>query len=55
MAPGTFAIYEPHQSGRDDFYLIVGTKQALLFDTGMGIGNLPHAIVARLTSRPVVV
>jgi glyoxylase-like metal-dependent hydrolase (beta-lactamase superfamily II) len=54
VAPGTFAIYEPHQSEETISYLIVGTKQALLFDTGMGIGNL-HAIVARLTSRPVVV
>jgi glyoxylase-like metal-dependent hydrolase (beta-lactamase superfamily II) len=54
VAPGTFAIYEPHQSEETISYLIVGTKQALLFDTGMGIGNL-HAVVARLTSRPIVV
>lgn len=54
VAPSTFAIYEPHQSEETISYLIVGTKQALLFDTGMGIGNL-HAIVARLTSRPIVV
>ena len=54
VAPATFAIYEPHQSEETISYLIVGTKQALLFDTGMGIGNI-HAIVARLTSRPIVV
>jgi glyoxylase-like metal-dependent hydrolase (beta-lactamase superfamily II) len=54
VAPATFAIYEPHQAEETISYLIVGTKQALLFDTGMGIGNL-HAIVERLTSRPVVV
>src|SRR5215470_3631274 len=54
VAPGTFAIYEPHQFEETISYLIVGTKQALLFDTGMGIGNL-RAVVARLTSRPVVV
>ena len=54
VAPATFAIYEPHQSEETISYLIVGTKQALLFDTGMGIGNI-HAVVARLTSRPIVV
>jgi glyoxylase-like metal-dependent hydrolase (beta-lactamase superfamily II) len=54
VAPGVFAIYEPHQSEETISYLIVGTKQALLFDTGMGIANI-HSIVARLTSRPMVV
>ena len=54
VAPGTFAIYEPHQFEETISYLMVGTKQALLFDTGMGIGNL-KAVVMRLTSRPVVV
>jgi len=54
VAPGTFAIYEPHQSEEVISYLIVGTKQALLFDTGMGIADIKK-IVSRLTSRPVVV
>jgi glyoxylase-like metal-dependent hydrolase (beta-lactamase superfamily II) len=54
VAPATFAIYEPHQAEEVISYLIVGTKQALFFDTGMGIGNI-NAIVARLTSRPIVV
>jgi glyoxylase-like metal-dependent hydrolase (beta-lactamase superfamily II) len=54
VAPATFAIYEPHQAEETISYLIVGAKQALLFDTGMGIGNI-KAIVARLTSRPIVV
>lgn len=54
VAPGTFAIYEPHQSEEVISYLIVGQKQALLFDTGMGIANI-HKIVSRLTSLPVVV
>ena len=54
VAPATFAIYEPHQAEEVISYLMVGTKQALLFDTGMGIGNV-KAIVARLTSRPIVV
>jgi glyoxylase-like metal-dependent hydrolase (beta-lactamase superfamily II) len=54
VAPGTFAIYEPHQSEEVISYLIVGQKQALLFDTGMGIANI-RTVVSRLTSRPVVV
>jgi glyoxylase-like metal-dependent hydrolase (beta-lactamase superfamily II) len=54
VAPGTFAIYEPHQSEETISYLIVGQKQALLFDTGMGIANI-HKIVSRLTSLPIVV
>src|SRR5215475_10033295 len=54
VAPQTFAIYEPHQSEETISYLIIGTKQAVLFDTGMGIGDL-QKIVRQLTSRPVVV
>jgi glyoxylase-like metal-dependent hydrolase (beta-lactamase superfamily II) len=54
VRPGVLAIYEPHQSEETIGYLIVGTKQALLFDTGMGIANV-RKLVAQLTSRPVVV
>jgi glyoxylase-like metal-dependent hydrolase (beta-lactamase superfamily II) len=54
IRPGVFAIYEPHQAEEVISYLIVGTKQALLFDTGMGIANI-HKVVTQLTSRPVVV
>jgi glyoxylase-like metal-dependent hydrolase (beta-lactamase superfamily II) len=54
IAPGVFAIYEPHQAEEVISYLIVGNKQALLFDTGMGIGDI-RKVTARLTSRPVVV
>ena len=54
VAPQVFAIYEPHQSEETIAYLIVGTKQALLFDTGMGIADL-RSVVRRLTSRPIVV
>jgi glyoxylase-like metal-dependent hydrolase (beta-lactamase superfamily II) len=54
VAPNTIAIYEPHQFEETIAYLIMGTKQAVLFDTGMGIGNI-HALVTRLTSRPIVV
>jgi glyoxylase-like metal-dependent hydrolase (beta-lactamase superfamily II) len=54
VAPGTFAIYEPHQSEEAISYLIAGTKQALLFDTGMGIGDI-QKVARQLTSRPIVV
>jgi len=54
VAPATFAIYEPLQFEEAISYLIVGTKQALLFDTGLGIGNI-KAVLSRLTSRPIVV
>src|SRR5437879_2949564 len=52
VAPGTFAIYEPHQAEEVISYLIVGNKQALLFDTGMGIGNI-RKVITQLTARPV--
>ena len=54
VSPGVFAIYEPHQAEEVISYLIVGHKQAVLFDTGMGIGNI-RRVTSRLTSRPVVV
>ena len=54
VAPGVFAIYEPHQAEEVISYLIVGNKQAVLFDTGMGIGDI-RKVTAKLTSRPVVV
>lgn len=54
IRPGVFAIYEPHQAEEVISYLIVGTKQALLFDTGMGITNI-RKVTAQLTSRPIVV
>jgi glyoxylase-like metal-dependent hydrolase (beta-lactamase superfamily II) len=54
VTPGVFAIYEPHQAEEVISYLIVGHKQALLFDTGMGMGDI-RKITSKLTSRPVVV
>ena len=54
IVPGVFAIYEPHQAEEVISYLIVGHKQAVLFDTGMGIANI-HKVVTQLTSRPIVV
>jgi glyoxylase-like metal-dependent hydrolase (beta-lactamase superfamily II) len=54
VAPETLAIYEPHQSEETIGYLIMGRERALLFDTGMGIGDL-RALIAKLTKLPVVV
>jgi glyoxylase-like metal-dependent hydrolase (beta-lactamase superfamily II) len=54
VTPQTLAIYEPHQSEETIGYLILGRERALLFDTGMGIGDL-KALVAKLTKVPVVV
>ena len=54
VAPGVFAIYEPHQSEETISYLITGQKRALLFDTGMGIGDL-KAVTAELTNLPIAV
>jgi len=53
-AAGVFAIYEPHQSEEVISYLIVGGKQALLFDTGMGISDIKK-VVSELTPLPIVV
>ncbi|HEY6308615.1 MAG TPA: MBL fold metallo-hydrolase [Candidatus Angelobacter sp.] len=54
IRPGVFAIYEPHQGEEVISYLIVGTRRALLFDTGMGISNIQKT-AAELTSLPVSV
>jgi glyoxylase-like metal-dependent hydrolase (beta-lactamase superfamily II) len=54
VAPGVLAIYEPHQSEETISYLITGQKRALLFDTGMGIGDL-KAVTAELTHLPIAV
>jgi glyoxylase-like metal-dependent hydrolase (beta-lactamase superfamily II) len=53
-ASGVFAIYEPHQFEETISYLITGEKEALLFDTGMGIGDIKK-VTAELTRLPVVV
>jgi glyoxylase-like metal-dependent hydrolase (beta-lactamase superfamily II) len=53
-AHNVFAIYEPHQAEETISYLIVGEKRALLFDTGMGIGDLKK-VTAELTRLPIIV
>ena len=54
VEPLVFAIYEPHQFEETISYLIVGEKQAMLFDTGMGISDIKK-VTARLTDLPIVV
>ncbi len=54
VAPAVFAIYEPHQFEEVISYFVVGDKRALLFDTGLGIGDIKK-ITAELTRLPVVV
>ena len=54
IRPGVFAIYEPHQFEEVISYLIVGSESALLFDTGMGMGDL-RKTVDQLTRLPITV
>ncbi len=54
VAPRVFAIYEPHQFEETISYLILGGKEALLFDTGMGMSDLKK-VVAALTHLPIIV
>jgi len=53
-AADVFAIYEPHQAEETIAYLIVGTRRALLFDTGMGISDIKK-VTTELTKLPIVV
>lgn len=54
IAPGVFAIYEPHQYEEVISFLILGEKRAAMFDTGLGIGDIKR-VVPSLTSLPIVV
>ena len=54
IRPGVFALYEPLQEEEVISYLILGEKRALLFDTGLGVGDI-RGITRQLTSLPVIV
>jgi glyoxylase-like metal-dependent hydrolase (beta-lactamase superfamily II) len=54
VSRNVFAIYEPRQSEGTIGYLIVGDQRAILFDTGMGIGDLKK-LTSELTRLPIVV
>jgi glyoxylase-like metal-dependent hydrolase (beta-lactamase superfamily II) len=50
VAPATFALVEPRHYEEVISYLILGRERAVLFDTGMGIGNIQMEVV-RLTEQ----
>ncbi len=54
VLPGVLAIYEPGQFEEVISYLILGSERALLFDTGLGIGDMA-SLVSGLTDLPVAV
>ena len=54
VQPEVLAIYEPGQFEEVVSYLIIGTERALLFDTGLGIGDI-RSLAMGLTDQPVVV
>jgi glyoxylase-like metal-dependent hydrolase (beta-lactamase superfamily II) len=54
VGEGVFAICEPFQFQEVISYLILGSKGALLFDTGLGIAKL-RPVVEELTRLPVTV
>src|ERR1700683_5458402 len=54
VAPGVFAIYEPHQFEEVISFLILGDKRAVLFDTGLGISDIKRVVTA-LTPLPITV
>jgi glyoxylase-like metal-dependent hydrolase (beta-lactamase superfamily II) len=52
LRPDLYAIYEPGQFEEVISYLILGRERALLFDTGLGIGDITTAVRA-VTDLPV--
>jgi len=54
IRPHVYALYEPGQFEEVISFLIVGSDRALLFDTGLGIGDI-QAEVAHLTALDVTV
>ena len=54
VAPGAYAINEPRQEEQVTSFLIVGSKRAVLFDSGLGIGRISD-VVRKLTALPVTV
>ncbi len=49
---GIFAIYEPGQFEEVISYLIVGERGALLFDTGLGMGDI-RSVAKQLTRKSI--
>lgn len=49
-----YALHEPGQFEEVISFLIIGDEKALLFDTGLGIGDI-RALAAELTDKPLLV
>lgn len=54
VRPGVYAITEPRQAEQVISYLILGSRRAVLFDSGLGIG-LMRELVGELTPLPITV
>ena len=54
VADGVFALKEPRQAEGVNSFLIAGSKRALLFDSGLGVGRIGR-VVSKLTPLPVTV
>lgn len=54
VLPDIYIFYEPYQYEEAISTLILGTEQALLIDTGCGIGNIKEA-VEEVTDLPILV
>jgi len=54
VADSVYAITEPYNYEETISYLILGTRKALLFDTGMGLDSI-SPVVNQLTQLPVTV
>jgi glyoxylase-like metal-dependent hydrolase (beta-lactamase superfamily II) len=54
IAEGVFAITEPRQYEGVNSFLIVGSRRAVLFDSGLGVGRIGQ-VVSKLTPLPVTV
>lgn len=54
VADGVFAITEPRQAEGVNSFLIVGSRRAVLFDSGLGVGRIGR-VVSKLTHLPVTV
>ena len=54
VADGVYAIYEPGQFEEVISYLVAGDERALLFDSGLGIGDIA-AVARSLTPLEIVV
>jgi glyoxylase-like metal-dependent hydrolase (beta-lactamase superfamily II) len=54
VAPNVYAITEPRQYEGVNSFLIVGSKRAVLFDSGLGVGRI-SIVVSKLTTLPVTV